>query len=152
MKRKFVIWGLIIHWKSKLCNCCIIYIYLWEAFQNFWCTNVWILITCVLTCMKFQYFDWNLIHQLLYLYFLSGLPKVEKVGLGMVILWCRANIWSYNLFVKVPLMLDDPLLVPFLYNFKLMSLYVIQNSMKITSKQSSPFRASHILKQWFLMF
>ena len=67
-----------------------------------------------------------------------GLVKLwqpfKKPVLEVQILWCKTDIYSYNLSKKVSLMIDNLFLVPFLHNLKHISLYYIQNSMKITCK------------------
>ena len=42
----------------------------------------------------------------------------------MHIPWCRSNICNWNIHVRVPLMLDDPLPVQFLFRLKHISLFL----------------------------
>ena len=54
--------------------------------------------------------------------------------------WCRADIWSCKLFVKVSLMLDSPFLVPSLCKLNNISVCSIQISTKLPANSLFPSR------------
>ena len=66
------------------------------------------------------------------LYFTQASVKPERSALKMYTIWCRTDVYSLKLSAKAFLMLDNPFPVPFLCKLKHSSLYLIQNSMKIT--------------------
>ena len=63
--------------------------------------------------MLLQHFDWDLIHQVLFLYILpSHHMNLRDQPWKILILWCRTDICSCNFSAKVSLTLDNPFLVP----------------------------------------
>ena len=66
------------------------------------------------------------------LYFTQAPLKPERSALKMYTIWCRTDVYSLKLSAKAFLMLDNPFPVPFRCKLKHSSLYLIQNSMKIT--------------------
>ena len=81
--------------------------------------------------MLFQHFDWDLTHQVLFLYILSSHHMNLRDQLWkMLILWCRTDICSSKFSAKVSLMLDNPFLVPSLCKLNHISLCFIQISTK----------------------
>ena len=91
--------------------------------------------------MLFQHFDWDLIHQVLFLYILPRhhMNLRDQPGKGLT-LWCRTDICSCKFSAKVSLMLDNPFLVPFLCKFNHISLCFIQISTKSPAKLLISFR------------
>ena len=73
--------------------------------------------------------------------------KLERPAWKMDILWCRTDICSWKISANVSLVLDNPFTVPFLCKLKHISVYFIQNSMKITCKQLISFRESHVFSK-----
>ena len=74
--------------------------------------------------MLFQHFYWNLTNQVLFLYiFAQPSLKLERPASKMHIIWYRTDICSWKLSAKVSL--------------KHISIYFIQNSVKITCKSPS---------------
>ena len=95
--------------------------------------------------MLFQHFDWDLTHQVLFLYILpSHHMNLRDQHWKMLILWCRTDICSCKLSAKVSLMLDNPFPVPSLCKLNHISVFFIQISTKITCKQLIPFRESNV--------
>ena len=98
--------------------------------------------------MFFQHFDWDLTHQVLFLYILPShhvnLWETSIEDWKMLIRWCRTDICSCKLSAKVSLMLDNPFPVPSLCKLNHISVCLIQISTKITCKQLIPFRESNI--------
>ena len=81
--------------------------------------------------MLFQHFDWNLTHQVLFLYILpSHHVNLRHQPWKMLILCCRTDICSCKFSAKVSLMLDNPFLVPSLCKLNHISLCFIQISTK----------------------
>ena len=80
--------------------------------------------------MLFQHFDWDLTHQVLFLYILPSHHMNLRPALKMLILWCRTDICSCKLSAKVSLMLDNPFLVPSLRKLNHISICFIQISTK----------------------
>ena len=79
----------------------------------------------------FQHFDWDLTHQVLFLYILpSPHMNLRDQLWKMLILCCRTDICSCNFFAKVSLLLDNLLLVPSLCKLNHISLCFIQISTK----------------------
>ena len=77
--------------------------------------------------MLFQHFDWDLTHQVLFLYILpSHHMNLRDQPWKMLILWCRTDICSCKFSAKVSLMLDNPFLVPSLCKLIHISLCFIQ--------------------------
>ena len=60
--------------------------------------------------------------------------KIKIPVLKIHILWCRTDICSWKLSKKVSLMLVNPFPVTFLCKLKHISVYFIQNSMKLACK------------------
>ena len=95
--------------------------------------------------MLFHHFDWDLTHQVLFLYILSSHHmNFERPVLKMHILWCRTDICSCKLSVKVPLVLDNPFPVQSLCKLNHIRICFIQISTKITWKQLISFRENHV--------
>ena len=83
--------------------------------------------------MLFQHFDWDLTHQVLFLYIYFAQPsyKFERPALENAhTLVQRTDIFSCKFSVKVSLMLDNPFLVPSLCKLNHISLCFIQISTK----------------------
>ena len=84
--------------------------------------------------MLFQHFDWDLIHQVLFLYILPShhvnLWETSIEDWKMLIRWCRTDICSCKLSAKVSLMLDNPFLVPSLCKLNHINLCFIQINTK----------------------
>ena len=67
--------------------------------------------------MLFQHFDWDLAHQVLFLYIYFAQPSYElerPILENAHTLVQRTDIFSCNFSVKVSLMLDNPFLIPLL--------------------------------------
>ena len=95
--------------------------------------------------MLFQHFDWDLTHQVLFLYILpSHYMNLRDQPSKMLILWCRTDICSYKFSAKVSLMLDNPFLVPTLCKLNQISLCCIQISTKLPAKLLIFFRESNV--------
>ena len=91
------------------------------------------------SCMLFQQFDWDLIHQVLFLYILPGHHmNLRDHPWNMLILWCWTNICSSQFFAKVSLMLDNPFLVPSLCKLNHISLCFIHINTKSPAICSFP--------------
>ena len=82
--------------------------------------------------MLFQHFDWDMTHQVLFLYILSSHHMNLRDQLWkMLIIWCRTDIiCSCKVSAKVSLMLDNPFPVSSLCNLNHISLCFIQISIK----------------------
>ena len=82
--------------------------------------------------MLFQHFDWDLTHQVLFLYILPShhMNLRDQHDWKMLIRWCRTDICSCKLSAKVSLMLDNPFLVPSLCKLNHISICIIQISTK----------------------
>ena len=82
--------------------------------------------------MLFQHFDWDLTHQVLFLYILPShhMNLRDQHDWKMLIRWCRTDICSCKLSAKVSLMLDNPFLVPSLCKLNHISICFIQISTK----------------------
>ena len=101
--------------------------------------------------MLFQHFDWDLTHQVLFLYIYFAQPsyELERPALENAhTLVQRTDIFSCKFSVKVSLMLENPFLVPSLCKLNHISLYFIQISTKspaklLTSFGESSFFLSH---------
>ena len=95
--------------------------------------------------MLFQHFDWDLTHQVLFLYILSSHPmNLRDQPWKMLILWCRTDICSCKFSAKVSLMLDNPFLVPSLCKLNHISLCFIQISTKSPAELLTSFRESMV--------
>ena len=95
--------------------------------------------------MFFQHFDWDLTHQVLFLYiFPRHHMNLRDQLWKMLILWCRSDICSSKFSVKVSLMLDNPFLVPSRCKLNHISLCFIQISTKSPAKLLIPFRESTV--------
>ena len=84
-----------------------------------------------------QYFDWDLTHQVLFLYIYFAQPsyELERPALENAhTLVQRTDIFSRKFSVKVSLMLDNPFLVPSLCQLNHISLCSIQISTKSLAK------------------
>ena len=93
----------------------------------------------------FQHFDWDLTHQIFFLYVLpSHHINLRDQPWKMPILWCRADICSSKFSAKVSLMLDNPFLVPSLCKLNHISLCFIQISTKSSAKLLIPFKESNV--------
>ena len=86
--------------------------------------------------MLFQHFDWDLTHQVLFLYILPShhMNLRDQHDWKMLIRWCRTDICSCKLSAKVSLMLGNPFLVPSLCKLNHISLCFIQISTKSPAK------------------
>ena len=95
----------------------------------------------------FQHFDWDLTHQILFLYIFPShhMNLRDQHDWKMLIRWCRTDICSCKLSAKVSLMLDNPFLVPSLCKLNHISLCFIQISTKLPAKLLIPFRESNVL-------
>ena len=98
--------------------------------------------------LLFQHFDWDLTHQVLFLYILPShhvnLWETSIEDWKMLVRWYRTDICSCKLSAKVFLMLYNPFLVPSLCKLNHISPCFIQISTKITCKQLIHFRKSHV--------
>ena len=97
--------------------------------------------------MLFQYFDWDLTHQVffLYIYFVQPSYELERPTLENAhTLVQRTEIFSGKFYVKVSFMLDNPFLVPPLCKLNHISLCFIQISTKSPAKLLIPFRESTV--------
>ena len=92
-------------------------------------------------------FDWDLTHQVLFLYIYFAQPsyELERPALeNSHTLVQRTDIFSCKFSVKVSLMLDNPFLVPSFCKFNHINLCFIQISTKSTAKLLIPFRESTV--------
>ena len=82
--------------------------------------------------MLFQHSDWDLTHQVLFLYIFPShhMNLRDQHDWKMLIRWCRTDICSCKISAKVSLMLDNPFLVPSLCKLNHISLCFIQISTK----------------------
>ena len=83
--------------------------------------------------MLFQYLDWDLTRQVLFLYICFAQPsyEIERPALKNAhTLMQRSDIFSWKFSVKVSLMLENPFLVPSLCKLNHISLCFIQISTK----------------------
>ena len=99
--------------------------------------------------MLFQHFDWDLTHQVLFLYIYFAQPsyECERPALENArTLMQQTDIFSSKFSVKVSLMLDNPCLVPSHCKLNHISLCFIQVSTKSPAKQLIPFPRG---KHWF---
>ena len=95
--------------------------------------------------MLFQHFDWDLTHQVLFLYILpSHHMNLRDQPWRLPLLWYRTDICSCKLSAKVSLMLDNPFPVPSLCKLNHISICFILISTKISCKQLNPLRESHV--------
>ena len=93
----------------------------------------------------FQHFDWDLTHQVLFLYIYFAQPSYELGRPALEnahTLVQRIDIVSCKFSAKVSLMFDNPFLVPSLCNLNHISLCFIQISRKSPVKLLIPFRES----------
>ena len=90
--------------------------------------------------MLFQHFDWDLTHQVLFLYIYFAQPSYElgrpALENGHTLVQ-RTDIFSCKFSVKVSLILDNPFLVPAHCKLNHTSLYFIQISTKSPHPLSS---------------
>ena len=97
--------------------------------------------------MLFQHFDWDLTHQILflYIYFAQPLYELERTALenGHTLVQ-RTDIFSCKFYVKVFLKLDNPFLVPYHCKLNHISLCFIQINRKSPAKLLIPFRESTV--------
>ena len=102
--------------------------------------------TWVWSCMLFQHFDWDLAHQVLFLYILpSHHTNLRDQPWKMLILWCWTDICSCKFSAKVfLLLLDNAFLVPSLCKLNHISLCFTQISTKSPAKLLIPFRESNV--------
>ena len=93
--------------------------------------------------MLFQHFDWDVTHQVIFLYILPSHIWTWETSLEdrkMHILWCRTDIFcSCKLSAKVSLMSNNPFPVPSLCKLNHINVCFIKISTKITCKQNIPF-------------
>ena len=82
--------------------------------------------------LLFQHFDWDLTHQVLFLYILPShhIMNLRNQPWKMFILWCRTDICSCKFSAKISFMLDNPFLVLSLCILNGISLCFIQISTK----------------------
>ena len=95
--------------------------------------------------MLFQHFDWDLTHQVLFLYIYFAQPsyELERPALENAhTLVQRTDIFSCKFSVKVSLMLDNSFLVPSKVNH--ISLCFIQIRTESPAKLFFPFRESTV--------
>ena len=80
----------------------------------------------------FQHFDWDVTHQVLFLYIFHShhMNLRDQHDWKMLICWCRTDICSCKFSSKVSLMLDNPFLVAYLCKLNHISLCFIQISTK----------------------
>ena len=93
--------------------------------------------------MLLQHFDWNLTHQVLFLYIFFTQPsnELERPALENArTLVQRTDIFSCKFSVKVSLILHNPFLVPSLGKLNHISPCFIQISTKSPAKLIFPFR------------
>ena len=93
----------------------------------------------------FQHFDWDLTHQVffLYIYFAQPSYELERPALENAhTLVQRTDIFSSKFSAKVSLMLDNPFLVLSLCKLNHISLCFIQVSTKSPERLLIPFRES----------
>ena len=89
--------------------------------------------------MLFQHFDWDLTHQVLFLYILpSHHMNLRDQLWKMLILWCRTDTCSSKFSAKVSLMLDNPFVVPSLCKLNHISVCFIQISTKSPANSLFP--------------
>ena len=96
--------------------------------------------------MLSQYFDWDMTHQVLFLYILSSHHmNLRDQPWKMPILWCRTDICSCKFSAKISLMLFNPFLVLSLCQLNHISLCFIQISTKsLANCLAIPFRESNV--------
>ena len=97
--------------------------------------------------MLFQHFDWDLTHQVLFLYIYFAQPSYERERPALENahpLVQRTYIFSCKFSGKVSLMLDNLFLVPSLYKWNHISLCFIQISTKSPAKLLIPFKESTV--------
>ena len=97
--------------------------------------------------MFFQHFDWDLTHQVLFLYIYFAQPsyELERPALENAhTLVQRTDIFSWKFSAKVSLMLENPFLVSSLCKLNHISLCFIQISTKSPAKLLIPFRESTV--------
>ena len=99
-------------------------------------------------CMLFQHFDWDVTHQVLFLYILpSDHMNLRDQPWKMLILWCRIDIRCCKFPAKVSLILDNLFLVPSLCKLNCISLCFIQISTKSPANCLFPYgKAMFFLK------
>ena len=104
--------------------------------------------TWVWSCMLFQHFDWDLTHQVLFLYIFPShhMNLRDQHDWKMLIRWCRTDICSCKISAKVSLMLDNPFLVPFLCKLNHISVCFIQIGTK--SPANSLFPSGKVMFFW----
>ena len=96
----------------------------------------------------FQHFDWDLTHQVLFLYIFPShhMNLRDQHDWKMLIRWCRTDICSCKLSAKVSLMLENPFLVPSLCKLNHISICFIQISTK--SPANSLFPSEKAMLFW----
>ena len=97
--------------------------------------------------MLFQHFDWDLTHQVLFLYIYFAQPsyELERPALENAhTLVQKTDIFNSNFPAKVSLKLGNPFLVPSLCKFNHTSLCFIQIVTKSPVKLLIPFRESTV--------
>ena len=97
--------------------------------------------------MLFQHFDWDLTHQVLFLYIYFAQPSYELERPALEndhTLVPRTDIFSCKFSAKISLMLDNPFLLPFLCKLNNISLCFIQISTKSTAKLLIPIMESTV--------
>ena len=93
----------------------------------------------------FQHFDWDLTHQVLFLYICFAQPSYELKRPALEnahTLVQRSDISSFKFSAKVSLMLGNPFLLPSLCKLNHINLCFIQKSTKSPAKVLIPFRES----------
>ena len=98
--------------------------------------------------MLFQYFDWDLTHQVLFLYIYFAQPsyELERPALeNAYTLVQRTDIFSFKFSVKVYLMLDNPVLVPSLCQLNHISHCFIKISSKSPAELLIPISESTVV-------
>ena len=80
----------------------------------------------------FQHFDWDLTHQVLFLYIFPShhMNLTDQHDWKILIRWCRTDICSCKVPAKVSLMLGNSFIVPSLCKLNQISLCFIQISTK----------------------
>ena len=97
--------------------------------------------------MFFHHFDWDLTHQVpfLYIYFAQPSYELERLALENAhTLVHRTDIFSCKFSAKVSLMLENPFLVPSLCKLNHISLCFIQIITQSPAKLLTPFKESTV--------
>ena len=97
--------------------------------------------------MLFQHFDWDLTHQVLFLYIHFAQPSYERERPALEnahTLLQTTDVFSRKFSAKVSLMLDNPFIVPSLCKWNYISFCFIQISTKLPATLLVPFTESTI--------